>query len=46
MAETMISVEGLTVDYGSNRVLDNVNLNIEQGEIMVLLGGSGPGRQQ
>jgi phospholipid/cholesterol/gamma-HCH transport system ATP-binding protein len=44
MADTMISVENLTVDYGSNRVLDHVNLNIERGEVMVLLGGSGAGK--
>ena len=44
MADAMISVDGLTVEYGSNRVLDHVNLNIERGEIMVLLGGSGAGK--
>ena len=44
MADTMISIEDLTVDYGSNRVLDHVTLNIERGEIMVLLGGSGAGK--
>ena len=44
MADAMISVENLTVDYGSNRVLDHVNLNIERGEVMVLLGGSGAGK--
>lgn len=44
MEDAMISVDGLTVDYGSNRVLDHVNLNIERGEIMVLLGGSGAGK--
>ena len=44
MADVMISVDGLTVEYGSNRVLDGVSLDIERGEIMVLLGGSGSGK--
>ena len=44
MADVMISVEDLTVDYGSHRVLDHVNLSIERGEIMVLVGGSGAGK--
>jgi phospholipid/cholesterol/gamma-HCH transport system ATP-binding protein len=44
MADAMISVDGLTVEYGSNRVLDHVSLEIERGEIIVLLGGSGSGK--
>jgi len=44
MADPMISVAGLTVAYGGQRVLDGVNLDIEPGEVMVLLGGSGSGK--
>ena len=44
MADPVISVAGLTVQYGDHRVLDGVNLDIEKGEIMVLLGGSGSGK--
>lgn len=44
MADPIISVSGLTVIYGSHRVLDGVNLDIERGEVMVLLGGSGSGK--
>ena len=44
MADVMISVDGLTVEYGDHRVLDGVSLDIERGEVMVLLGGSGSGK--
>lgn len=44
MAETVISVDSVTVAYGTSRVLDHVSLDIERGEVMVLLGGSGSGK--
>lgn len=44
MADPIISVENLTVEYGTTRVLDKVSLDIQRGEIMVLLGGSGSGK--
>jgi len=44
MADPIISVKDLTVVYGSHSVLDGVNLDIERGEVMVLLGGSGSGK--
>lgn len=44
MAEVMISVDGLTVEYEGKRVLDRVSLDIQRGEVMVLLGGSGSGK--
>jgi len=44
MAEAIISVNGLTVEYEGKRVLDDVTLEIDRGEVMVLLGGSGSGK--
>jgi len=44
MADPIISVTDLTVVYGGKRVLDGVSLEIEPGEVMVLLGGSGSGK--
>jgi phospholipid/cholesterol/gamma-HCH transport system ATP-binding protein len=44
MADPIISVDGLTVEYEGKRVLDSVSLNIEAGEVMVLVGGSGSGK--
>jgi len=42
--ETVISVEGLTVRYGDNTVLDNVSFEVYRGEIFVIAGGSGCGK--
>lgn len=40
----LISIRNLVVEYDGRRVLDGVNLEINQGETMVLLGGSGSGK--
>ena len=40
----IISVRDVVVEYDGRRVLDGVNLDIQPGEIMVLLGGSGSGK--
>jgi phospholipid/cholesterol/gamma-HCH transport system ATP-binding protein len=40
----IISVRDLVVEYDGRRVLDGLNLDIEQGQIAVLLGGSGSGK--
>src|SRR5262249_32357508 len=41
---SIISVRDLVVEYDGRRVLNELNLDIEQGETMVLLGGSGSGK--
>jgi phospholipid/cholesterol/gamma-HCH transport system ATP-binding protein len=41
---SIISIRDLVVEYDGRRVLDGLNLDIEPGEIMVLLGGSGSGK--
>ena len=42
--EKIISVEGLTVRYGENTVLEDVNIDVFRGEILTILGGSGSGK--
>src|SRR6201998_229341 len=44
MADPIISVRDLVVSYGGRRVLDGVNLDIQRGEVMALLGASGSGK--
>ncbi len=41
---SLISVRDLIVEYEGRRVLDGLNLEIEPGQITVLLGGSGSGK--
>ena len=41
---SLISVRDLVVEYDGRRVLDGFNLDIEAGQITVLLGGSGSGK--
>ena len=39
-----LSIEALTVSYGASRVLDQVSLGVERGEMIALLGSSGCGK--
>ncbi len=38
-----VTLEGLVKVYGTNRVVDDVSLSVEQGELVALLGPSGCG---
>jgi phospholipid/cholesterol/gamma-HCH transport system ATP-binding protein len=42
--ETIISVRNLKVGYGENVILQNINFQVEGGEVFVILGGSGSGK--
>jgi phospholipid/cholesterol/gamma-HCH transport system ATP-binding protein len=40
----MISLRGLCKRFGTNQVLDGLDLEVERGETMVVIGGSGTGK--
>ena len=42
--DAVISIRGVSMSYGGRRVLDQVDLDVCRGEILVLLGGSGSGK--
>lgn len=42
--EAVIEVESLVTYYGTRKILDQVNLSIQAGEIIVIMGGSGSGK--
>jgi ABC-2 type transport system ATP-binding protein len=44
MGNTIIEITGLTKKYGSVMVVDNLNLDIKEGEIFGLLGPNGAGK--
>src|ERR1700758_1507566 len=44
MTKSIISVQDLSVAYGTHPVLERINLEVERGEVIVLLGASGSGK--
>ncbi|TGG93192.1 ABC transporter ATP-binding protein [Natronospirillum operosum] len=42
--QTSVSIRDLSLSFGNTRILDKLNLDIEQGEFIVLLGPSGCGK--
>ena len=43
-AEKVIEVEGLSVRYGDDVILDNVSFDVVSGEIVIIAGASGSGK--
>jgi phospholipid/cholesterol/gamma-HCH transport system ATP-binding protein len=44
MNQAVISIEHVDAHYGERQVLFDINLEVKQGEIMVIMGGSGSGK--
>jgi len=40
----VIEVENLVTHYGSRKILDGVSMSVNEGEVMVIMGGSGSGK--
>ncbi|MFQ5643384.1 MAG: ABC transporter ATP-binding protein [Thiogranum sp.] len=43
-AQPVVAVDELVTYYGEQKILDRVSLSVEDGEIMVIMGGSGSGK--
>ena len=43
MSRSIIKTEGVTVSFGSFQALKGIDVDIKQGEIIVILGPSGSG---
>ncbi|MEL7415451.1 MAG: ATP-binding cassette domain-containing protein, partial [Pseudomonadota bacterium] len=41
---SLLSVENLTASYGYSQTLFNVNLTLEEGEVLALMGRNGMGK--
>lgn len=44
MSEPVISIQNMDAHYGDRQVLYDINLDVQPGEIMVIMGGSGSGK--
>ena len=44
MEQTLLSIEHLKKSYDDNLILDDINLEVHQGEVIVLVGPSGCGK--
>ncbi len=44
MAEPLIELKGISKSFGSNVILDNIDLTINRGEALVIIGPSGTGK--
>jgi len=43
-SETVIQVENLTAGYGEIAIIENINFDVQVGEVLIILGGSGCGK--
>ena len=44
MEDFAIEIQRLVTHYGARKVLDDINMSVRKGEIMVIMGGSGSGK--
>ena len=44
MSDVLLRMAGISKAFGSNRVLENVNLELKKGEVLALLGENGAGK--
>ena len=44
MAETLLKIENLTKEYEGQKILDGINLEVKQGDVLVVVGPSGCGK--
>lgn len=44
LSENILEVEGLTVEFDGNKVLNNLTFNVEKEEVLVVLGPNGAGK--
>lgn len=44
MAETLLELKGLTKEYEGQRILDDIDLEVKRGEVLVIVGPSGCGK--
>ena len=44
MAETVFEITGLIKDFGSNKVLKGIDLTVDKGEVVSIIGASGSGK--
>ena len=44
MTAPLVAIEGLSVRYGDNTVLDHVDFRIDRGEIVTVVGPNGSGK--
>ena len=44
MPARLLSVRGITKSFGTNAVLKKINLDLDGGEVLALIGGNGAGK--